>query len=370
MTDEKTNANQSVETPQVNQPVVKEYKDMTADEMRSYMDGIINQSEVKPDEGQGSILGETTAREEIKPQTEEATEQTAEARKKVKVITDKYEHEIEYSEEDLPTVFQKAYYADKQDNFYKKNKQLITKLEKAGIGENDIDMLLRLKQGDKQAYASIMKANNIDALDLDLENAKPYVADTATGVKLNPEIEKKFNRINVTAPDVAEKIVEYQNDLPVEVAYAIADNEVAFYNGSAAISHFDVFVKQIADGNFERVSKGVEYVLATQPKLRTQIALDPNKYWELYASVGKDMGILAQNQSDAQPAASTKTQENLLDKAKQSASSVPPKGAMPSNQASTAETFEQFLSGRGKNMTAQEFRQECIKNGWGNWSVH
>ena len=359
--DEKT-ANQG---EQVNQPEVmdltKPFEQMNVNEMKAFLD---KQGEVIVDEGQGqgTILGQDETHEEVKPQTEEkATAETGKRRLKIK--TDGDEHEIEYDDTDLVTVFQKAYFADKQDNFYKKNKALINKFEKAGLSDGDVDMLMKLKNGDKSAYASLMKANNIDALDLDIENATAYVKEEYQAVKLNAEVEKKFRRIENTNPDIAERIVKAQEELPAEVLYAIADNETAYRDANRAYSHFDILTIQIGNGSFDTVSREVNHLLATKPQLRTKIALDPTEYWSVYNQVGVSMGLFGQNQTQ-QPQAQQKPNENLLEKAQASASMTPPKGAMPTTDTGKAQTFEEWMDTRGSKLDPKTFREEAIRLGF------
>ena len=100
--------------------------------------------------------------------------------------------EYEFTEDEMknqfPKVFGQAMDYTRKTQAMKPWRKTIDAIEQAKLGHDDVNLMIDVLRGDKQAIAEVMKRTGVDALDLDTENSK-YVPkdygrdDTALAIK-------------------------------------------------------------------------------------------------------------------------------------------------------------------------------------------
>ncbi len=100
--------------------------------------------------------------------------------------------EYEFTEDEMknqfPKVFGQAMDYTRKTQAMKPWRKTIDAIEQAKLGHEDVNLMIDVLRGDKQAIAEVMKRTGVDALDLDTENSK-YVPkdygrdDTALAIK-------------------------------------------------------------------------------------------------------------------------------------------------------------------------------------------
>ena len=82
--------------------------------------------------------------------------------------------EIELSQDDLVKLAPKAIDYTKKMQQIAPFRKSISAMEENGITEQDINMLIEMKKGNKEAIAAMVKEAKIDPLDIDIEDSRPY----------------------------------------------------------------------------------------------------------------------------------------------------------------------------------------------------
>lgn len=84
--------------------------------------------------------------------------------------------EYEFTEDEMknqfPKVFGQAMDYTRKTQAMKPWRKTIDAIEQAKLGHDDVNLMIDVLRGDKQAIAEVMKRTGVDALDLDTENAK------------------------------------------------------------------------------------------------------------------------------------------------------------------------------------------------------
>lgn len=82
--------------------------------------------------------------------------------------------EFEFSDEELVRLAPKAMDYTKKMQEIAPWRRTISAMQEHNLSENDINLLIEAKQGNKAAMAQFLKQTNIDVYDLDLENKEEY----------------------------------------------------------------------------------------------------------------------------------------------------------------------------------------------------
>ena len=126
-------------------------------------------------------------------QADDTTEADAEAAKDVQPVTQPYifkanGKEYSFSEDEVKAQFSKIFgqamdYTKKMQAM-KPWKKTIDAMEQAKLNHNDVNLMIDVLKGDKDAIAEVIKRTGVDALELDIEDskyvAKDYGRDDAT----------------------------------------------------------------------------------------------------------------------------------------------------------------------------------------------
>ena len=139
----------------------------TDDEAEEATDEDSEDEEGEPDE--------EPAEEEEQP--EEVEEEAEEEVKEVQTYKFKANgQEFEFTDDEIKTQFPKIF--GQAMDYTKKTQQLkpwrqtIDALESAQLGHDDVNLMIDVLKGDKEAIAEVLKRTSVDALDLDTENSK------------------------------------------------------------------------------------------------------------------------------------------------------------------------------------------------------
>ena len=105
---------------------------------------------------------------------ESPKETSAESTKKIKAKVDGQDFEFSPDEalEKFPQVFSQAMHFTKKMQAIKPWKRSIDAMEQANMSHEDVNLMIDVLKGDKDAIAEVLKKNKINILDLDVDEAK------------------------------------------------------------------------------------------------------------------------------------------------------------------------------------------------------
>ena len=118
---------------------------------------------------------ETTETEE-EPTEAEEEEETVEVQEVQKVKFKANGKEYEFTEDEIkaqfPKIFGQAMDYTKKTQAIKPWRKTIDAIEQAKLSHDDVNLMIDVLRGDKDAIAAVMKRTGVDALELDTENSK------------------------------------------------------------------------------------------------------------------------------------------------------------------------------------------------------
>lgn len=117
-----------------------------------------------------------TAEAEEEPTEAEEEEETVEVQEVQKVKFKANGKEYEFTEDEIkaqfPKIFGQAMDYTKKTQAIKPWRKTIDAIEQAKLSHDDVNLMIDVLRGDKDAIAAVMKRTGIDALELDTENSK------------------------------------------------------------------------------------------------------------------------------------------------------------------------------------------------------
>ena len=117
-----------------------------------------------------------TAETEEEPTEAEEEEEIAEVQEVQKVKFKANGKEYEFTEDEIkaqfPKIFGQAMDYTKKTQAIKPWRKTIDAIEQAKLSHDDVNLMIDVLRGDKDAIAAVMKRTGIDALELDTENSK------------------------------------------------------------------------------------------------------------------------------------------------------------------------------------------------------
>ena len=117
-----------------------------------------------------------TAEAEEEPTEAEEEEEIAEVQEVQKVKFKANGKEYEFTEDEIkaqfPKIFGQAMDYTKKTQAIKPWRKTIDAIEQAKLSHDDVNLMIDVLRGDKDAIAAVMKRTGIDALELDTENSK------------------------------------------------------------------------------------------------------------------------------------------------------------------------------------------------------
>ena len=161
--------------------------------------------------------GEDTKTEEDKPEeTEEVAEKEEQPAVDDEVLTFKangqdYHFTVKEMKEQFGKVFGQAMDYTKKMQAIKPRRQMLDALDSAGLGNDDVNLMIDVLKGNKDALATVMKRVGVDALDLDMDAESRYVP-------------KSYGR-NETELDIRDIVDEISRDKEYAITHNILDKE-------------------------------------------------------------------------------------------------------------------------------------------------
>ena len=117
-----------------------------------------------------------TAETEEEPTEAEGEEEIAEVQEVQKVKFKANGKEYEFTEDEIksqfPKIFGQAMDYTKKTQAIKPWRKTIDAIEQAKLSHDDVNLMIDVLRGDKDAIAAVMKRTGVDALELDTENSK------------------------------------------------------------------------------------------------------------------------------------------------------------------------------------------------------
>ena len=139
-----------------------------------------DETEENSEDKEGELDGEPEVEEEeteevgVEP---EAEAQPTDKEYKFKASGKDYEFTEKEVMEQFPAMFAKAQDYTKKMQTLKPWRKTIDALETAELGHDDINLMIDVLKGDKDAVTEVLKRTGVDALDLDTEKERKYVAN-------------------------------------------------------------------------------------------------------------------------------------------------------------------------------------------------
>lgn len=215
--------------------------------------------------------------EQEQPKEEEVKQpEEAEALQEEKFVLNWNGKEIEVTKEEAIKLAQQGYdYTFKTQSISKYKKQFEA-MEQAGITESDLEVLKRIKSGDKEALAFLTKNAGVDPYDLiSIENPKVTLQNESDAIVISPQVKPLMEQI-ANNSELLAKMQQVEDVLPDAVIRAMAQSPELFYG----------VVSEVQNGTFYDVMPQLQKRLATMSDLdRAFVEQNPNQFATLYIDV-------------------------------------------------------------------------------------
>ena len=130
-------------------------------------------------------------------------------------------------------------------------------MEQAGITESDLEVLKRIKSGDKEALAFLTKNAGVDPYDLlSIENPKVTLQNESDAIVISPQVKPLMEQI-ANNSELLAKLQQVEDVLPDAVIRAMAQSPELFYG----------VVSEVQNGTFYDVMPQLQKRLATMSDL-------------------------------------------------------------------------------------------------------
>lgn len=181
--------------------------------------------------------------------------------------------DIEVTDEELIALGQKGFdYTAKMQNMSKYRREL----EAAGIDDNTLDILKRMKSGDKSAALEYLTSLNVDPIDLlDIDTTKDSInapLKNNDAIVVSPQVAPLIEQV-MSNPRLQSEMERAESYLPRSVIERMAQNADLLY---AALS-------EVESGSFDKVIPRVQMRLATMSDLDREYVLNsPDMFGNIY----------------------------------------------------------------------------------------
>ena len=157
-----------------------------------------------------------------------------------------------------------------------KYKNRFEEQERAGITDDDIQILAKIKAGDKEALAYLMKQTKADPFEIsEIENPNPTLQKANSEIVLSPEVKPLMEQV-ANNTELLGKLQQAESVLPDAVIRNMAINPEIFYG----------VVSEVASGSFNEVMPQLQRQLSTMSDLdRAYVLQNPNQFATLYMSI-------------------------------------------------------------------------------------
>lgn len=248
----------------------------TAPEPAEEVEEVEEQAEEEVEEQPEETAPEPVEEQEQPKEEEEKQHEEAEAPQEEKFVLNWNGKEIEVTKEEAIKLAQQGYdYTFKTQSISKYKKQFEA-MEQAGITESDLEVLKRIKGGDKEALAFLTKNAGVDPYDLlSIENPKVTLQNESDAIVISPQVKPLMEQI-ANNSELLAKLQQVEDVLPYAVIRAMAQSPELFYG----------VVSEVQNGTFYDVMPQLQKRLATMSDLdRAFVEQNPNQFATLYIDV-------------------------------------------------------------------------------------
>ena len=146
--------------------------DQTEEDESEDSDDNSDDTEQEEDETEESETEEDVQESEDEPTKVEEPKPTEEAQKVPTFKLRADGNDFEFTEDELKQLASKGMNYTRKMQEIKDYREHVSAIKEANLSKDDINLMIDVLKGDKDALATIMKTKGIDALDLDVENSK------------------------------------------------------------------------------------------------------------------------------------------------------------------------------------------------------
>ena len=239
------------------------------------------ETEETVEEEKEEVIEEETEepKEEVEEQQEEVVEEVKEEEPKQEEKRFKINwngEDIEVSEEEAIKLAQKGYDYTFKTQALSKYKKQFEAMEQAGIKDDDIELLKKIKTGDKEALAFLAKNAQIDPYEiLNIENPKVTLQNEPQGIVISDEVKPLIEQVSHDEA-LLNKLQQAETMLPDAVIRAMGQSSEMFYG----------LVSEIQTGTFYDVMPQLQRRMATMSDLdRAYVLQNPHQFATLYIDV-------------------------------------------------------------------------------------
>ena len=247
-------------------PEIEEAKDINADEH------IEDEPIEEQTEDEDIKEFDDTESKEQDEETEPKEEPKEESKRKI-IWNGK---EIELTDEELTKLAQQGFDYTFKTQAISKYKKKFEELEKSGINDEDLQILTKIKQGDKEALAYLMKQQEIDPFDVSvIENPNPTLQKSSNEIVISEEVKPLMEQVSSNT-ELLGKLQQAESYLPDAVIKGMAQSPELFYG----------VVSEVESGTFDEVMPQLQKQLSGMSNLdREYVMQNPNQFANLYMSV-------------------------------------------------------------------------------------
>lgn len=274
------------------------------------------------------------------------------------VIPEKFLGEITEKKISWEKLSDEIQLADKQRrdrNIIDKRRKIVQKLENKGITDEELDLYLQIREGNKEVLESFLKKSGIDPYDLDIENAKDLQLPEKKNLlpQMSEGVEQLFN--NLKEKDDGEYNKTYKRMVKVKDYLPNSVYESAAKKPKQAA----ILYEQTRTGNMFKVLPELQKVM-DDPVVSAEIQENPLSFWQYYQDIAVKKGLIPNpNQKQQQSNQTVKRKKVKTTKSKPINKKKQKAGTKISGKKSTGsknkKSFEDYSAEEIKNMSDEEF---------------
>ncbi|WP_373069834.1 hypothetical protein [Sulfurimonas sp.] len=188
--------------------------------------------------------------------------------------------EVEVSEEELRNLAQMGFDYTFKSQTLSKYKKRFEKMDEAGISDEDIELLSKVKAGDKEAMAYMMKQTGLDAYDVaEVENPKPILQNEDTNIVISENVKPLIEQIERN-PELHNRMQQVEEYLPNAVINTMAQDANVLYG----------VVSEVESGSFDQVMPRLQMKLSSMSELdRAFVEQNQDAYVNLYIQTKNEL---------------------------------------------------------------------------------
>lgn len=231
-------------------------------------------------------------------------EQHEPERRKYRLKVDGKEIEMDFTDDEVARSIQQSFDYTRKTQAIAQDRKTIEKIKAMGIDIDELEIMARAKQGDREALAYLTKQANVDPLDLvdaDISNVRLQTHTEA--IVPSQQVQEILQAISQDR-ELTARLSEAEKHIPLPVLNMASKDANAL----------NAVVQEVRSGDFELVQPYIQREMMTMSEYdRALIMNSADAYIGLYNRIKSGMTNQPQTQQDTKPAPRPQVKPNMAE---------------------------------------------------------